>query len=35
VNTHIGYGSPRQDSYKAHGEPLGAENVRKTKQFFG
>jgi transketolase len=35
VNTHIGYGSPRQDSYKAHGEPLGEENVRKTKQFFG
>lgn len=34
VNTHIGYGSPRQDSYKAHGEPLGEENIRKTKQFF-
>jgi len=34
VNTHIGYGSPRQDSYKAHGEPLGEENVRKTKKFF-
>ncbi len=35
VNTHLGYGSPRQDSYKAHGEPLGEENVRKTRQFFG
>ena len=35
VNTDIGYGSPRQDSYKAHGEPLGEENVRKTKRFLG
>ncbi len=35
VHTHIGYGSPRQDSYKAHGEPLGEENVRKTKRFLG
>lgn len=34
VNTHLGYGSPRQDSFKAHGEPLGEENVLKTKQFF-
>lgn len=32
VRTHIGYGSPEQDSYKAHGSPLGADNVRKTKQ---
>ncbi len=31
--THIGYGSPnRQDSNKAHGEPLGEEEVRLTKQ---
>src|SRR5690242_4023658 len=35
VRTHIGYGSPEQDSYKAHGSPLGAENVKKTKQALG
>lgn len=35
VRTHIGYGSPEQDSYKAHGSPLGAENLRKTKQALG
>ncbi|NNJ09797.1 transketolase [Chloroflexales bacterium ZM16-3] len=33
--THIGYGSPKQDSHTAHGEPLGAANVAKTKEFFG
>jgi transketolase len=32
VHTHIGYGSPEQDTFKAHGSPLGADNVRKTKQ---
>ena len=35
VRTHIGYGSPEQDSFKAHGSPLGAEDVRKTKQKLG
>jgi transketolase len=35
VRTHIGYGSPRQDSFKAHGEPLGPENVRKAKEELG
>lgn len=35
VKTHIGYGSPRQDSPSAHGEPLGAENVAKTKAVLG
>lgn len=32
--THIGYGSPKQDSSKAHGEPLGEEAVKATKEFF-
>lgn len=35
IRTHIGYGSPEQDSYKAHGEPLGPENVKKTKARLG
>jgi transketolase len=34
--THIGYGSPnRQDTHKAHGEPLGVEEVRLTKERLG
>ncbi|HEX2716816.1 MAG TPA: transketolase, partial [Gemmatimonadaceae bacterium] len=34
--THIGYGSPnRVDTAKAHGEPLGEEEVRLTKQNLG
>ncbi len=34
--THIGYGSPnRQDSHKAHGEPLGVEEVRLVKERLG
>jgi transketolase len=33
--THIGYGSPRQDTAKVHGEPLGEENLRLTKETFG
>jgi transketolase len=35
TRTHIGIGSPRQDTPKAHGEPLGEENVRLTKQNYG
>jgi transketolase len=35
VHTHIGFGSPEQDSFKAHGSPLGVANVRKTKQTLG
>jgi transketolase len=35
VRTHIGYGSPKQDSYQAHGEPLGPDATRATKQKLG
>jgi transketolase len=35
VRSIIGYGSPREGSSAAHGEPLGAENAKKTKEFFG
>jgi transketolase len=35
VRTHIGYGSPRQDSNLAHGEALGPENVKKSKEELG
>jgi transketolase len=34
VRTHIGFGSPKQDSASAHGEPLGADALKKTKKFF-
>jgi transketolase len=32
VRTHLGFGSPEQDSFKAHGSPLGVEDARKTKE---
>ena len=32
VRTHIGFGSPLQDTFKVHGEALGPENVKKTKE---
>lgn len=36
VHSHIGYGAPHlQDSPKAHGEPLGEDELRLTKEFFG
>jgi transketolase len=35
VRTHIGYGSPLHDSPKVHGEPMGPENARATKQNLG
>jgi len=35
VRTHIGYGSPEQDSYKAHGSPLGDDKVAATKRNLG
>ncbi len=36
VRTHLGYGSPnKQDSFEAHGSPLGEEEVRLTKRNLG
>jgi transketolase len=36
VRTHIGFGSPnKQDTQKAHGSPLGEDEVRLTKQGYG
>ncbi|TAE32205.1 MAG: transketolase [Cytophagales bacterium] len=35
VRTVIGFGSPQQGTSKTHGSPLGDENIRKTKEFFG
>ncbi|MGD8226519.1 MAG: transketolase [Desulfobacteraceae bacterium] len=36
VRTHIGYGSPnKQDKASAHGEPLGAEELKLTKENLG
>ncbi|MBN2809453.1 MAG: transketolase, partial [Deltaproteobacteria bacterium] len=36
VRTHIGFGSPaKQDSASAHGEPLGAEEIMRTKKNLG
>ena len=36
VRTHIGYGSPnRQDTQKAHGSPLGPDEVRLVKEAYG
>jgi len=36
VRSHIGYGSPhKQDTYQAHGSPLGEDEVRLTKEAYG
>src|SRR4051794_285498 len=36
VRSHIGYGSPnKQDTYQAHGSPLGEDEVKATKEAYG
>lgn len=36
VRTHIGYGSPnKQDTFEAHGSPLGEKELKLTKQALG
>ena len=36
IDSHIGYGSPhKQDSYEAHGEPLGEAEVKLVKKNYG
>jgi transketolase len=36
LDSHIGYGAPhKQDTAEAHGEPLGEEEVRLVKRFYG
>ena len=36
VRTHIGYGSPnKEDTFEAHGSPLGDKEVKLTKQALG
>jgi transketolase len=36
LDSHIGYGSPhKQDSNSSHGEPLGEDEVKLVKKFYG
>lgn len=36
LRTHIGYGAPNtQDTFKAHGSPLGEDETRLTKEAYG
>jgi transketolase len=36
LRTHIGYGSPhKEDTSDAHGSPLGEEEIKLTKKFYG
>ncbi len=35
VQTHIGFGSPKQDTFGVHGNPLNADDVAQTKKNLG
>jgi transketolase len=36
LDSHIAYGAPtKQDTHGAHGEPLGEDEIRKTKERYG
>ena len=35
VKTQIGFGSPKQGDASAHGEPLGPDNAKATKEYYG
>lgn len=36
LDSHIGWGSPnKQDTASAHGEPLGEDEIKLTKRFYG
>lgn len=36
VDSHIGYGAPhKQDTASAHGEPLGVDEIKAAKKFYG
>jgi transketolase len=35
IRTHLGFGSPEQDTFEAHGSPLGPADVKKTKETLG
>ena len=36
VDSHIGYGAPKkQDTADAHGEPLGEDEIKAAKRFYG
>jgi transketolase len=35
VDSHIGYGSMKQGTHSVHGAPLGEEDIKHTKRFYG
>lgn len=34
ISSHIGYGSPKQDTFEVHGSPLSPEDTAATKRFY-